>query len=209
MLRNIPSAAARIVSDDLFHAVHAVEQGVNRPPEAISRPDAEPGEAVFSDELQPRPDAARVLEPDDVPLPRRVGVVEPRGLSRRVVFDLRPARNRQLQSPGVGEHPCRRPLLPGQRPVVGVVGKAHQDLPRGHDGHGIVQHPPYPIDRRNRLRRAVGIAPLISLDVSRTQSKKKSLNIPENHIIMMAKCLFLPQKLKKCVLQHTTQYKSE
>lgn len=177
---------------DLLHAVHAFKQRIDRPPKAVDSPETDAAEAVLPHQSESCADASRVLEPDHMPPSGGVGIVEVRRLGRLVVTDLGPAGGGELLRARIGEDACRRPLLPRQDPVIGVVGKSHEDLSRGHDRDGIVQHAADAVDGRHRLRRAEGIAPLISLGVSRTQSKKKALNIPENHIIMMAKCLFLP-----------------
>ena len=82
--------------NDLFHAVHALEQGVDGAPETVGGPEADAAEAVFPYQSEPRADASRVLEPHHMAAVRCVGVVEVRRLGGFVIPDLRPAGGGEL-----------------------------------------------------------------------------------------------------------------
>ena len=147
--------------NELLYAVHALQKQEARSEKLVYCPIADPGKAKFLHQLEPGIDAAHVLKPDHMPLERAVGIGEEGRLGGLVEFDVRARRDCQIQRRGVGNHPGRVPLLPGQVPVIAVVGKAHQNLSRGDLCHRVFQYAPDPVHRRNGLGRAVGIAPFI------------------------------------------------
>ena len=147
--------------NDFLHAVHALQKQETGPEKLVYRPVADPGKAEFLHQLEPGIDAAHVLKPDHMPLERAVGIGEEGRLGVLVEFHVRARRDCQVQRRGVGDHPGRVPLLPGQVPVVAVVGKAHQNFSRGDLCRRVFQYAPDPVHRRNGLGCAVGIAPFI------------------------------------------------
>lgn len=146
---------------DLLHAVHALQKQQAGAEKLIHGPVTDPGKAEFLYQLEPGIDTARILKPDHMPLERAVGIGEEGRLGVLVEFHVRARRDCQVQRRGVGNHPGRVPLLPGQVPVVAIVGKAHQNFSRGDLCHCVFQNAPDPVHRGNGLGCAVCITPFI------------------------------------------------
>lgn len=147
--------------NDFFHTIHALQEQEARSEKLVYCPIADPGKAELLHQLEPGLDASHILKPDHMPLARAVGIGEEGRLGGLVEFDVRARRDCQIQRRSVGDHPGRVPLLPGQVPVVAVVGKAHENLSRGDPGHRVFQNTPDPVHRGYSLGRTVGIAPFI------------------------------------------------
>ena len=147
--------------NELLYAVHALQEQEARTEKLVYCPIADPGKAELLHQLEPGLDASHILKPDHMPLACAVGIGEEGRLGGLVEFDVRARRDCQIQRRRVGDHPGRVPLLPGQVPVVAVVGKAHENLSRGDPGHRVFQNAPDPVHRGHSLGRAVGIAPFI------------------------------------------------
>lgn len=133
-------------------------------------PEADSSQFKFPHQIHLGLNAAGVFEPDLMPAPGAVPVVEVGGLGGFIKEDLGVVLHSDVDGAHIGNHGGGGGGA--DNPVIAVVGNAHEDLAGGDFGHGILEYPAHLVVGSHRLGLTIAVAPFISPIIYETNSIK-------------------------------------